>query len=62
MRGRLGRILVPAVAGAVLLGGVGWLVGPLWAVAGALAGPVVAYSVPIIILVRRTPDLVRELS
>ena len=49
------RIVIPAAAGAVLLGGAGWSVGPLWAVAGALGGPVAAYCVLLIILWRR-PD------
>jgi tetratricopeptide (TPR) repeat protein len=47
--------LTPAV-GAVLLGGVGWLVGPLWAVAGVLVGPVAAFSVLLIILIHSKPD------
>ncbi len=52
------RILIPA-AGAVLLGGVGWLLGPLWAVAGILVGPVAALSVLLIMFVRGKPDPVR---
>lgn len=44
------------MAGAVLLGGVGWLLGPLWAVAGILLGAVAAYFVLLIIFVRGRPD------
>jgi hypothetical protein len=61
MRRRLARIVIPAAAGAVLLGGAGWLLGPWWAIAGALAGPVAAYSVLLIILARGKPDPVRLL-
>jgi hypothetical protein len=50
------RIVIPAAAGALLLGGAGWFVGPLWAVAGTLGGPVAAYCVLLIILWRRRPD------
>jgi tetratricopeptide (TPR) repeat protein len=48
-------ILIPA-AGAVLLGGAGWLLSPLWAVAGALAGAVGVFSVLLIVASRRMPD------
>lgn len=54
-RRRSFKILIPA-GGAVLLGGAGWLLGPLWAVAGALVGPVAALSVLLIIFVRTKPD------
>jgi len=50
------RIVVPAAAGAVLLGGAGWFAGPQWAVAGTLAGPVAAVAVLLIIMWRRRPD------
>jgi len=53
-------ILIPA-AGAVLLGGAGWFLGPLWVIAGILAGAVAAFSVLLIIEVRRRPDAVRLL-
>lgn len=56
MRQRRVRILIPAAAGAVLLGGAGWLLGPSWAVAGAVAGPFAAYSVLVIIFLRSKPD------
>jgi hypothetical protein len=49
-------------SGSVLLGGAGWLLSPLWAVAGILAGPVAAISVAIVILVLGKPDPVRLLS
>jgi hypothetical protein len=55
------RLIIPAAAGAALLGGAGWFVGPLWAVAGALVGPVAAYCVLLIILWRRRPDPVQLL-
>ena len=58
MRRRWVRIVIPATAGAVLFGGAGWFLGPQWAVAGTLVGPVAAYSVLLIILWRRTPDAV----
>src|SRR5258708_15388167 len=61
MRLKVVRIVIPAVVGAALLGGAGWFVGPWWAVAGVLAGPVAAYSVLLIILSRGTPDPVRLL-
>lgn len=47
--------MTPAV-GAVLLGGVGWLLGPLWAVAGIAVGAIAAFSVLVIIFVRSKPD------
>jgi tetratricopeptide (TPR) repeat protein len=59
LRKRL-RILIYA-ASAVLLGGAGWLVGPLWAVAGTLAGPVAVSSVLLVIVVLGKPDPVRLL-
>ena len=43
--------MIPA-AGALLLGAVGWLLGPLWAVAGILVGAVAALSVLVIVFVR----------
>jgi tetratricopeptide (TPR) repeat protein len=49
------KILTPAI-GAVLLGGAGWLLGPVWAVAGILVGAIVAFSVLLIIFVRSKPD------
>jgi len=49
------KIVIPA-GGAVLLGGAGWLLGPLWAVAGALVGAVAAFSVLLMIFVRGKPD------
>jgi tetratricopeptide (TPR) repeat protein len=55
------RILIPA-AGAILLGGAGWLLGPLWAVAGIVAGPVVAVSIALTILALGKPDPVRVLQ
>lgn len=48
-------IWTPAV-GAALLGGVGWLLGPLWAVAGVLVGAVAALAVLVIMVVRSKPD------
>lgn len=50
------------VAGAVLLGGAGWLLGPLWAVTGILAGPVAAIAVGVAFLLRGKPDPVRLLA
>ena len=47
--------MIPA-AGALLLGAVGWLLGPLWAVAGILVGAVAALSVLVIVFVRGRPD------
>jgi tetratricopeptide (TPR) repeat protein len=47
--------LIP-VGGAVLLGGLGWLLGPLWAVAGATVGVVAAISLMYIMFVRSRPD------
>jgi hypothetical protein len=58
---RRARIVIPAAAGAVLLGGAGWFAGPLWAVAGALGGPVVACAVLLTIMWRRRPDPARLL-
>lgn len=40
----------------MLLGGVGWLLGPLWTVVGTLVGAVAAFSVLLIIFVRGKPD------
>jgi tetratricopeptide (TPR) repeat protein len=48
------RIVIPA-AGAVLLGGVGWLLGPLWTIAGIVVGPVAALAVLLIIFARAKP-------
>ena len=48
------RVVIPAV-GAALLGGVGWLLGPLWAIAGIVVGPVAAVSVLLIMFVRAKP-------
>jgi hypothetical protein len=42
--------LIPA-AGAILLDGAGWLLGPLWVIAGIVAGPVLAVSVAITITI-----------
>ncbi len=48
-------IWVPAV-GAALLGGVGWLLGPLGAVAGLVVGSVAALAVLLIMVGRARPD------
>ena len=48
-------IWTPAV-GAALLGAVGWLLGPLWAVAGILVGSVAALAVLLIMVGRSKPD------
>jgi tetratricopeptide (TPR) repeat protein len=48
-------IWVPAV-GAALLGGAGWLLGPLWAVAGIVVGPAAALAVLMIMVERGKPD------
>lgn len=53
MRSKSVQILIP-VGGGVLLGGAGWLAGPLWVVPGVLVGTVAAYSL-VIIIARRTP-------
>ena len=42
--------------GAALLGGAGWLLGPLWAVAGILVGSVAALAVLLVMLERSKPD------
>ncbi len=55
MRRKRIRILIPA-ASAALLGGAGWLLGPLWALAGILSGPVAATSVLLVIIARGKPD------
>lgn len=49
------KILIP-VGGAVLLGRVGWLLGPLWAVAGIPVGAVAALSLLVIMFARGRPD------
>ena len=48
-------IWTPAL-GAALLGGAGWLLGPLWAVAGILVGSVAALAVLLVMLERSKPD------
>jgi tetratricopeptide (TPR) repeat protein len=48
-------IWTPAV-GAALLGGVGWLLGPLWAVAGIVVGAVAALAFLLILVGRAKPD------
>ena len=48
-------IWTPAV-GAALLGGAGWLLGPLWAVAGVLVGAVAALAALLIMVGRSKPD------
>ena len=48
-------IWTPAV-GAALLGGAGWLLGPLWAVAGVLVGAIAALAVLLIMVGRAKPD------
>jgi tetratricopeptide (TPR) repeat protein len=44
------------VGGAVLLGGVGWPLGPLWAVVGVAVGAVAALSLLVILFARGRPD------
>jgi tetratricopeptide (TPR) repeat protein len=48
-------IWTPAV-GAAVLGGAGWLLGPLWAVAGILVGSVAALAFLLIMVERGKPD------
>ena len=48
-------IWTPAI-GAALLGGAGWLLGPLWAVAGVLVGAVAALAALLIMVGRAKPD------
>jgi tetratricopeptide (TPR) repeat protein len=48
-------IWTPAL-GAALLGGAGWLLGPLWAVAGILMGSVAALAVLLVMFDRSMPD------
>ena len=48
-------IWTPAV-GAAVLGGAGWLLGPLWAVAGILVGSVAALAFLLIMVERAMPD------
>jgi hypothetical protein len=62
MRRRLVRIIYPAALGAVLLGGAGWFLGPVWALAGVLVGPLAGYSALLVVAARRQPDPVRLLQ
>jgi tetratricopeptide (TPR) repeat protein len=48
-------IWTPAL-GAALLGGAGWLLGPLWAVAGIIVGSVAALAVLLVVLEHGKPD------
>jgi hypothetical protein len=45
-----------SAVGAVVLGGAGWFVGPVWAAGGVLAGPVFAFVVWAVLRTRLAPN------